>query len=101
MSNDIFNGNLLGPLQIDAEKIGKIMGKQFDMAIMDTLLDEFSNEENKNEDIKKRKLTHKTFRNILDLEEFINKRKISSSRIINVQFIQTGFSGYYELIYFK
>lgn len=96
MSNDIFNGNLLEPLQIDAEKIGKIMEKQIDMAIMDTLFDEYSNE-----DIKKRKLTHKTFRNILDLEEFINKRKISSSRIVNVQFIQTGFSGYYELIYFK
>lgn len=51
--------------------------------------------------IKREKLTHEYFDNILELEDFVNKRKITSSRIVNVQFIQTGFSGYYELIYFK
>lgn len=51
--------------------------------------------------IKREKLTHKYFDNILELEDFVNKRKITSSRIVNVQFIQNGFSGYYELIYFK
>lgn len=58
-------------------------------------------EDDEYEYIKKEKLTHKDFDNILELEDFVNKRKITSSRIVNVQFIQTGFSGYYELIYFK
>ena len=50
---------------------------------------------------KKLKLKHKTFENVIELEDFVNKRIINKSNIINIQYIQNRFTGYYVLFYFK
>lgn len=62
------------------------------------LVDEMKSKENEYDLAKK--LKHKTFENIIELENFVNKRIIHKSNIINIQYIQNGFTGYYVLFYF-
>lgn len=64
------------------------------------LVDEMKSKENEYDLAKKLKLKHKTFENIIELENFVNKRIIHKSNIINIQYIQNGFTGYYVLFYF-
>lgn len=65
------------------------------------LVDETKSKENEYDLAKKLKLKHKTFENVIELEDFVNKRIINKSNIINIQYIQNGFTGYYVLFYFK
>ena len=65
------------------------------------LVDEMKSKENEYDLAKKLKLKHKNFENVIELEDFVNKRIINKSNIINIQYIQNGFTGYYVLFYFK
>ena len=65
------------------------------------LVDEMKSKENEYDLAKKLKLKNKNFENIIELENFVNKRIIHKSNIINIQYIQNGFTGYYVLFYFK
>lgn len=68
-----------------------------------TILESLNKQSKENEyDLaKKLKLKHKTFENIIELENFVNKRIIHKSNIINIQYIQNRFKGCYVLFYFK
>ena len=65
------------------------------------LVDEMKSKENEYDLAKKLKIKHKNFENDIELEDFVNKRIINKSNIINIQYIQNGFTGYYVLFYFK
>lgn len=83
------------------EKIIDDILKTQDEELKVFLVDEMKSKENKYDLAKKLKLKHKNFENVIELEDFVNKRIINKSNIINIQYIQNGFTGYYVLFYFK
>ena len=87
--------------ECDNSKILDDILKTQDEELKAFLVDEMKSKENEYYLAKKLKLKHKTFENIIELENFVNKRRIHKSNIINIQYIQNGFTGYYVLFYFK
>lgn len=88
--------------ECDYSKIIDDILKTQDEELKAFLVDEMKSKENEYDFAKKLKLKlkHKTFENIIELENFVNKRIIHKSNIINIQYIQNGFTGYYVLFYF-
>lgn len=88
--------------ECDYSKIIDDILKTQDEELKAFLVDEMKSKENEYDLAKKLKLKlkHKTFENIIELENFVNKRIIHKSNIINIQYIQNGFTGYYVLFYF-
>lgn len=87
--------------ECDYSKIIDDILKTQDEELKVFLVDEMKSKENEYDLTKKLKLKHKTFENIIELEDFVNKRIINKSNVVNIQYIQNGFTGYYVLFYFK
>ena len=87
--------------ECDYSKIIDDILKTQDEELKVFLVDEMKSKENEYDLAKKLKLKHKTFENIIELEDFVNKRIINKSNVVNIQYIQNGFTGYYVLFYFK
>ena len=83
------------------EKIIDDILKTQDEELKVFLVDEMKSKENEYDLAKKLKLKHKNFENVIELEDFVNKRIINKSNINKIQYIQNRFKGYYLLFYFK